>query len=155
MQNVTIFNKQIKDYNHHSYTHEYVFGFTYKGLVYAVETTNKCLPYVLTLDKASRGAGYALRFKPTNEQKLYLLAMGAKSICSVELFNSMVAESIYNRGEIFEKIITELAGQRWEKDNVPFYMGSDLSVNGHEYQIKFEKATFTNEKQMMKLNKRG
>lgn len=155
MQNITIFNKQIKDYNHHSYTHEYVFGFTYKGLVYAVETTNECLPYVLTLDKASRGAGYALRFKPTNEQKLYLLAMGAKAICSVELFNNMVADSIYNRGEVFEKIVTELAGQRWVKDNVPFYMGSDLSANGHEYQIKFEKATFTNEKQLMKLNKRG
>ena len=155
MTNTTIFNQLIKGYNKHSFTHEYVFGFSYKGIIYSVETTNTCLPYVLTLDKASRGAGYSLRFKPTNEQKLYLLAMGAKAICSVELFKGMVAESIYNNGEIFEKLITEQAGQKWEKDNVPFYMGSDLSTDGHEYQIKFEKATFTNEKQMMKLNKRG
>lgn len=155
MTNTTIFNSLIKDYNKHSFTHEYIFGFTYKGTVYAVETTNKCLPYILTLDKASRGAGYSLRFKPTNEQKLYLLSLGARVICSAELFNGILENSIYNRGELFESIITEMAGQRWTKDNVPFYMGSDLSTDGHEYQIKFEKATFTNEKQMMKLNMRG
>lgn len=155
MTNTTIFNQLIKDYNKHSFTHEYVFGFSYQGIIYSVETTNACLPYILTLDKASRGAGYSLRFKPTNEQKLYLLSLGAKAICSAELFNGILENSIYNRGELFESIITEMAGQRWKKDNVPFYMGSDLSTNGHEYQIKFEKATFTNEKQMMKLNMRG
>ena len=155
MTNTTIFNSLIEDYNKHSFTHEYVFGFTYKGVVYAVKDTNKCLPYVLTLDKASRGAGYALRFKPNTEQKVYLLAKGAKAICSVELFKGMVEESRYNNGEIFEKIITEMVGQTWVKDNIPFYMDGDVTVDGVAYQIKFEKATFTNEKQMMKLNMRG
>ena len=152
MTNTTIFNTLISDYNKFSFTHNYIFGFTYKGIVYSVKATSEILPYILKLDKASRGAGYALRFKPTNEQKLFLIARGAKAICSTAVFDNMVAESVYNRGEVFEKIETEYAGQTWTKDNVPFYMDGDLTVNGIAYQIKFEKATFTNEKQMMKLN---
>ena len=156
MTNTTIFNALINDYNFFSFTHNYIFGFCYKGLVYSVKATSDILPCVLKLDKASRGAGYALRFKPTNEQKLFLIARGAKAICSADLFNNMVTGSKYNRGEIFEKIETEYAGQTWTKDNVPFYMDGDLTVNGVAYQIKFEKATFTNEKQMMALkSKRG
>ena len=155
MMNTTIFSTLISEYNKFSFTHNYIFGFTYKGIVYSVKATSEILPFSLTLDKASRGAGYALRFKPTTEQKLYLLAKGARAVCSTEVFNNMVDESVYNRGEIFEKVETEYAGQVWEKDNVPFYMDGDLTVDGVAYQIKFEKATFTNEKQMMKLNMRG
>ena len=152
MTNTTIFSKLISDYNKFSFTHDYIFGFTYKGIVYSVKATSEILPFILTLDKASRGAGYALRFKPTNEQKLFLIARGARAICSTNVFDNMVAECVYNRGEVFEKIETEYAGQTWVKDNVPFYMDGDLTVNGIAYQIKFEKATFTNEKQMVKLN---
>ena len=34
----------------------------------------------------------------------------------------------------------------WEKDNVPFTEGGDIEINGKAFQIKYEKATFTNEK---------
>jgi hypothetical protein len=43
-------------------------------------------------------------------------------------------------------MVTEKCGQVWIKDNVPFTDGGDLTVNGIAYQLKFEKATFTNEK---------
>jgi hypothetical protein len=39
----------------------------------------------------------------------------------------------------------------WEKDNVPFTEDGDLTANGIAYQIKFEKATFTNEKTLARL----
>ena len=52
----------------------------------------------------------------------------------------MVENSKYNKGEIFEKLITESYGQKWEKDNVPFFSGADLTVNNIAYSIKFEKA---------------
>jgi hypothetical protein len=67
------------------------------------------------------------------------------------MFETLVEESKYNKGEIFEKLVTENFGQEWTKDNVPFTKGGDLTVNGIAYQIKFEKATFTNEKTLARL----
>ena len=79
------------------------------------------------------------------------MSMGAKVLCSEKFFDELTSESKYNKGEIFEKLMTELNGQEWEKDNVPFTEDGDLTVNGIAYQIKFEKASFINEKQMMKM----
>lgn len=151
MMNTTIFQSLINGYNARSFTHNYIFGFTMNGVIYAVTTKNDVLPFVLCLDKASRGAGYALRFKPNKAQKTLLLAKGATVICSERFFNETVAASKYNKGEIFEKLVTEKFGQTWEKDNVPYTMGGDIEVNGIAYQIKFEKATFTNEKSLARM----
>jgi len=148
MTNLNLFNDMINKYNRLSYTHRYVFGFSFKKNVYFVEATAEILPFILTLDKASskNGGGYSLRFNPTTEQKVFLLSKGAKILCSKEYFDTTTAESKYNKGEIFEKMITEKCGQVWVKDNVPFTNGGDLTVDGIAYQLKFEKATFTNEK---------
>jgi hypothetical protein len=145
--NTALMNHMIDRYNALSYTHEYIFGFFYKGNVYMVETDASVLPYILTLDKASRGQGYAIRFKPTTDQKLFLLSHGNTSLlCSKAFFEETTAESKYNKGEIFEKMVTESFGLKWEKDNIPFTDGGDIVVNHVAYQIKFDKATFTNEK---------
>ena len=153
MTNINLLNNLINSYNKLSYTHNYIFGFNFKGNLYAVVTTSEVLPYILTLDSASRGAGHALRFNPTNEQKVLLLSKGAELICSTKFFLETVENSKYNKGEIFEKLCTENVGQKWEKDNVPFTDGGDLTVDGIAYQIKFEKATFTNEKTLARLSK--
>ena len=151
MTNTTIFNHLINGYNALSFTHNYIFGFEYRGVVYATTVTAEVLPYILKLDKASRGAGYALRFCPTAEQKIFLLSKGAEVICSSEYFKTEVASSIYNNGEIFEKLVTEKFGQVWEKDNLPYTEGGDIEVDGVAYQIKFQKATFTNEKSLARM----
>lgn len=151
MENTTMYKSLIERYNRISYTHNYIFGFDFQGVIYAVTTTAKNLPFVCVLDKASRGCGYALRFKPTKAQKTYLLSLGADAVCSVDYFNSVVAESKYNRGEIFEKMVTEKCGQVWVKDNVPFTKAGDIEVNGKAFQIKFTKATFCNERSLEKL----
>jgi len=150
MKNTIAHEALINHYNNTSFTHNYIFGFTYKGNVYAVEATSELLPFVTMVDKASRGAGLALRFKPNTSIKLMLMNKGAKVICSVEHFNEVLASDKYNRGEVFEKLITELNGQEWTKDSVPYTEDGDLTVNGVAWQIKFEKATFINEKQMMR-----
>lgn len=147
MANTTIFKTLIDWYNEKSYTHFYIFGFSYKGNVYMTHSNSETLPYILKLDKASRGAGYSLRFKPNMAQKLLLLT-NSEVLCSVEFFKETLANSKYNKGEVFEKMVTEKYGQIWEKDNVPFWKDGDLTVDGIAYQIKFESATFTNEKQM-------
>ena len=150
--NTTIFQKLINGYNTLSFTHNYIFGYEYKGNVYATSVTAEVLPYILKLDKASRGAGYALRFCPTVEQKLFLMMQNTTGvICSSEYFKTEVANSIYNNGEIFEKLVTEKFGQVWEKDNIPYTEAGDIEVDGVAYQIKFQKATFTNEKSLARM----
>ena len=151
MTNTALFHSLITRYNKLAYTHNYIFGFFFNGNVYMVEATAEILPYILKLDKASRGQGYSIRFSPNKEQKTFLLSKGANLICSKEYFDTCVATSKYNKGEIFEKMITEYFGQEWEKDNVPFTDGGDLETSGIAYQIKFEKATFTNEKTLARL----
>ena len=69
MNNSILFRKMVNDYNALAYTHNYIFGYTHKGIVYAVHADSEILPYVCTLDSASRGAGYSLRFKPNKAQK--------------------------------------------------------------------------------------
>ena len=150
--NTTIFQKLINGYNALSFTHNYIFGYEYRGNVYATSVTAEVLPYILKLDKASRGAGYALRFCPTVEQKLFLMMQSTTGvICSSEYFKTVVENSIYNNGEIFEKLVTEKFGQVWEKDNIPYTEAGDIEVDGVAYQIKFQKATFTNEKSLARM----
>lgn len=151
--NTALFFNLINRYNKVAYTHNYIWGFTFKGNVYMTITTADKMPYVCKLDKASRGAGYALRFCPTTAQKMLLMEQGAKLICSELFFNSEVKNSKYNKGEIFEKMVTEYFGQVWEKDSVPFTEDGDITVDGIAYQIKFQKATFCNEKSIANLEK--
>lgn len=151
MTNPTLFKSLIDRYNAVAYTHQYIWGFSYKGNIYMARTSAEAMPFVCKLDNASRGCGFALRFCPTNAQKIFLLA-SATVLCSSIYFESEVANSIYNRGEIFEKMVTEYFGQEWEKDNVPFTEDGDITVDGIAYQIKFQKATFCNEKSIANLS---
>ena len=50
-----------------------------------------------------------------------------------------------NRGHAYECWLTEEAGQVWTPDNLPFWKGADLEVNGMTYQIKGEGAEYFNE----------
>ncbi len=152
MTNTALFATMINRYNEVAFTHNYIWGFTYKHNVYMTITTSEVMPLVCKLDKASRGAGYALRFCPTTDQKLVLMP-SATLLCSEKFFNEQVAESKYNNGEIFEKMVTEYFGQVWVKDNIPFTEAGDLETDGVAYQIKYQKATFCNEKSLANLRK--
>ena len=151
MTNNALFKEMVEFYNRKAFTHNYIFGIIFQGNVYMVKTSSAMLAYVLKLDKASRGAGYQLRFKPNNAIRAMLLAEGATLICSVKFFEELVKASKYNKGEIFEKLVTEYFGQTWEKDSVPFTDDGDLTVDGTAWQIKFESASFINEKQMARM----
>ena len=148
-------NSMIKYYNSHAYTHVYIFGFVYNHQVFAVRTNSDILCQVLKLDKASRGQGYALRFRPTREIKALLMSMDAEIICSELYFNQLVKASKYNKGEIFEMLITERAGLEWVKDSVPFTDDGDVTIDGVAYQVKYENATFINEGQIARMERRA
>lgn len=153
MKNNEIKRTLIQFYNKHAFTHNYILGFRMNGNIYYVIVDAKELDFVTKLDKASRGAGYSLRFKPNKAQKNYLMSLGAEILCSEEFFDELCEMSKYNKGEIFEKLVTEMNGQTWVKDNVPFTEDGDLTVDGIAYQLKFEKATFITEAQMMRMER--
>lgn len=146
----TLFKTMIDCYNSVAFTHNYIFGFQYKGIVYMATTTAEVMPFVCKLDSAGRGCGYSLRFCPKADQKRFLMTK-AEALCSVKYFNEVYAGCKYNRGEVFEKLVTEHFGQEWVKDNVLFTKAGDIEVNNVAYQIKYEKATFINEKTMANL----
>lgn len=152
MNNTALHMNLIDRYNNVAFTPEYIWGFEYKGNIYMAITDHSVMPFVTCLDKASRGAGYALRFCPNAQQKLALMP-NAELLCSKKFFEETVAASKYNKGEIFEKMVTEYFGQVWVKDNVPFTEDGDITVDGIAYQIKFQKATFCNEKSIANLER--
>lgn len=154
MKNELLHMTLLKGYEELAFTNEYMFGFIDRGMVYVTLTNSDLLPYVTKLDKASRGAGYSLRFKPNKMQKETLkLQEKTFVLCSKEFFESEVKASKYNKGEVFEKMVTEYYGQKWKKDSVPFTKDGDLTVNEVAYQLKFECATFCSEKSLMNLRK--
>lgn len=154
MMNKEIVKKMLTEgYNKKAFTTNYIMGYIKNGIVYATFADASVVDDVLILDKASHGAGYSLRFKPNNKQRDFLMVFGSKTIVlgSKERFENEFAESKYNRGEIFEKWVSEYHGQEWKKDNVPFTKSPDIVIDDVPYQVKFEKATFTNEKSLASL----
>lgn len=157
MTNLSIFKHLIDEYTRLAYTHHYIFGFEQGGNIYFVYADADILPYVCTLDKASKGQGYSLRFKPNREQKEILKEKGFMIFCSKEYFEGIVAQHKkpnYNRGQIFEKLVTEYFGQEWRANRVAFTDDGDITINGVAYQIKYTSATFTNEQTLMNLMKK-
>ena len=139
----------IKTYRNHSAADSYILGFTYAHNLYMIEV-NEIMPRFLSVEEASRNQGENLRLRLKKKYKEQLLRKDAICLGSADC---LVADK-YNKGEIFEKLVTEYFGQTWEKDNVPFWVQGDICVDGREIQIKLDSATLMNTKQIKRL-KRG
>jgi hypothetical protein len=111
---------------------------------------------IVSLDTDFRNAGYAIRFKPNNTQKEYLLKNAIETIvlCSKKYFEDYAHSTKYNRGEVFEKLVYEYYNMSWKKDNIPFTKSGDIVINAIHYQIKYEKATFVSEYTLHNMEKR-
>ena len=154
MSNLNVHHFLADAYTRKAFTHHYIFTFNFGGMIYAVVTEmgTDALINITKVSRASRGAGMALRFRPTVAIKQYLVSMGATPLCSKVYFDQLVKSSKYNRGEIAEKLVTEqMFGQTWKKDSVPFTKGGDIEADGIAYQHKHEGATFCNEKTIANL----
>lgn len=153
MTNFSLKKALWNSYEKLAYTDKYILGFKYAGNIYITYRESLETSDFVKLDNAGRGQGYSIRFKPSKAEKIHLLK-NASVLCSADYFLELVATSKYNKGEIFEKLVTETeAHTEWKKDNVPFTEAGDVEINGTPYQIKFEKATFCNEKSIMNLKK--
>lgn len=140
-------NKQtmIREYRKLDASDKYILGFIVDHKVYAV-ITDRLFPRYLSYEVASRNQGYNLRLRIRASHRHQLMARGAWYICD----ESDIQRGKYNRGEQFEKVVTEYFGQTWVKDNLSFANGSDLVVDGIGYQIKLDSATIVNEKTLIR-----
>ena len=136
----------IKHYRNHSAADSYILGFTFNKSLYMVEVA-EIMPRFLSVEQASRNQGETLRLRIKHNLKVQLMKKNPVCLGSAELLN---AEK-YNKGEIFEKLVTEHFGQVWEKDNVPFWVQGDIKVEGRQIQIKLDSATLMNTKQIAKF----
>ena len=126
----------------------YIVGFVLDGALYMVEMA-RIAPRFLNVEEASRNQGTNLRLRLKRAQKE---SLAKKAICLGSA--DVLTAGKYNKGENFEKVVTEYYGQEWEKDTVPFYVKGDICLDGKEVQIKLDTATLANEKMLNKL-KRG
>lgn len=136
----------IKHYRNHSAADSYILGFTFNKNLYMVEVA-EIIPRFLSVEQASRNQGENLRLRIKRNLKAQLMKKNPVCLGSAELLN---AEK-YNKGEIFEKLVTEHFGQVWEKDNIPFWVQGDIEVEGRQIQIKLDSATLMNTKQIAKF----
>lgn len=141
----------ISKYSQLSAATSYVLGFTFNHILYMVEIP-ELNDNFFHMEKQSEknGGGYSLRVRLNKAMKKELVKTGAEKIG----MDTDLKDSKYNKGETFEKIVTEKYGLKWEKDNVPFYVCGDISINGKEIQVKLEGATMCSEKSLTNAMKK-
>lgn len=141
-------NTMIRNYRKFSVADSYILGFIYNKMLYMLEVA-EIAPRFLNVEEASRNQGENLRLRLRKAHKVSLIKKNPICLGSADCLN---AEK-YNKGEIFEKLVTEYFGQTWKKDTVPFYKDGDITVNGKKIQIKLDSATLMNTKQIKNIKK--
>ena len=138
--------EMIKGYASKAAAHKYIVGFEDAGKLYYTVYADMIADDMLKLDRASSAKGGMLkvRVRVSAKLKAILKATGKAVLCGDA---SELTMGKYNKGENFERVITELlTGETWVKDSVPFKVAGDIRWNGEEVQIKFDGAELTNEK---------
>ena len=136
----------INTYRQFSAADNYILGFIYDKMLYMVRVA-EIMPRYLNVEEASRNQGENLRLRLKKAHKAQLMKKAPICLGSADCLN----DSKYNKGEVFEKLVTEYYGQTWTKDNIPFWVQGDININGEEVQIKLDSATLMNTKQIAKL----
>ena len=138
----------IKNYRTHSAADSYILGFVENKNLYMVEVA-EIMPRFLSVEQASRNQGENLRLRIKKNLKKQLMKKNPVCLGSADLLDT----DKYNKGEIFEKLVTEFFGQTWVKDTIPFWVQGDIEVDGRQIQIKLDSATLMNTKQIAKFKR--
>ena len=144
-------NEIIARYNALAVATAYIVGFVLNGMLYYTMSEHIADSFLKFDRMSSKRGGWAkIRVKLSSADRKALVACGkAIMIGSADLLDT---EDKYNKGERFERIITEtLTGETWVKDSVPFNVAGDITLNGEEVQIKFDGAELTNERTLMRM----
>lgn len=158
MKNEAIHNYLINSYNRLVYTHSYIFGYTVKGMVYGARVMDgaNLLPYLTCVSTASskNGGTYALKYRP-NLKQIALInenAVEIKAICTLQYLEEQFRTTKWNRGQIFETLAAKaFNAYQVDKKTAKFTESGDIVADGIHYQVKYDKATFTDEKTLKNL----
>jgi len=135
----------VKSYEMTTGAQGYLYGFVQNHNLYYVLTAG-LIDEALKLDRESskRGGRFKIRIRFSSAMRKAMIATGKAVLLGSE--NLLDTNDKYNKGERFERIITEsLTGERWEKDSKPYWECGDVRLNGKEIQVKFDGAELTNE----------
>ena len=139
------YTELIRYYHKISASEKYILGFDYSGIVYYVILTFKELRKYMKEDHESSKRGHALkvRIRVSADDKKALLQSGtAIALCEI----SQLIGKTYNKGDYFEKVITEtLTGTIWVKNSIPCYQAGDIIYKGEQVQVKYDSATLISE----------
>ena len=131
--------------------HKYIVGFVANGNLYYTIYTGMIADELLKMDRASSKKGGMLKIRVRLSAKIKAMLIAAGKAVLVGGAELLDTNDKYNKGERFERIITELlTGESWKKDNVPFWKAGDIQLNGEEIQIKLDQAELTNERTLAK-----
>lgn len=138
-----------KDYERFTKADSYIIGFDMNGLVYGAKLDKIPRRYIKIQKECSKaGGGYGLYINVKSMKARKELMKKAVLVCSV----ADLENDTYNKGVMFEKFIYEMNGQEFRgKDNVPFYMSGDITLDGKEVQIKYLHARICYDKTLTKL----
>lgn len=136
-------------YHKNSAANEYWFGFVVAGMLYVMTGMSfEEIAAFFKMDRASTAKGGFAKIR-IKAKAAELKALAEKAVLLGA--ESLLLDEHWNKGEMFEKIITErFAKQTWVKDSVPFFVSGDAVINGKQVQIKLNGAELTNEKILMK-----
>ena len=144
--------EMITAYNRLSAADAYIFGFIVNHLLYYIRFDGHLPTELLKFDRASskKGGMAKVRVKATSAIKQALIASGKAVLLGTA--SILDTDDKYNKGERFEKIITELlTDEEWHKDSIPFTDAGDIELNGKQIQIKLDQAELTNEKMLQRI----
>ena len=160
MKNEAIHNYLLEKYNALAYTHTYIFGYVSENMVYGalVEDARPILPFITCLDCASskNGGTIQLKYKP-NKAQVALIASTAtdiRPICTAQYLEDTFRSCKQNRGQIFEALAAKaFGGEQVGAKNATFTTSGDIIANGTHIQVKYLKATFTDERTLQNLGR--
>jgi len=140
---MNIFTALILAYHAESATNVYWFGFILHHVLYVVPgMTFETLSKFFKLDRASssRGGYTKVRIKASVKELAELVPLAIR-LGSEDLLKKP------NKGEALEEVLKErFTGERWAKDDTPFWVAGDMVIDGVSVQVKFNGAELTNER---------
>ena len=140
----------IKNYRKFSAADAYILGFEYKHNIYYI-MIDEIPPRYMTVEHESskKGGAAKLQLRLKKAYREQLIRKGATLIGNEDI---LIGE--YNKGVEFERIISEMNGQKFRgKENVGFWVEGDLEINGKQVQIKYNGAQIVVEKTLERLKR--
>ena len=129
-------------YHRTSAAKKYIIGFVRHEKVYYVTVGFDKLATMLQTDRESTSHGGAKKltvYVSTEQIVTFIMNGEAVELCDAA---ELTADKRHNKGDNFERIITEKqTGKTWKKDRTPYWQAGDINLNGEEIQIKLTKAT--------------